>query len=402
MKSERHILLVAAVFPPEPVVSAMRSFELASELCRGNKVRVVSPRPSRPEGYEFHSNSNNYPFEHLVLDSFVYPKSKIPGRFWESYSFGRAVARYIERNRHDIETIFIASWPLFAQNRIVKCCVKYNIPCVLSIQDVYPETITARLPVFGGLIFKLLSPLDLFSQRNAVRVVTISDKLKQYLVDTRSLPEEAVKVVYNWSNSNVDQPVIGSSKKGKKAGPFTFMFLGSLSPTACVEVIIRAYSEAKLSASRLVIAGSGSEKERLKNLANSLSCNSIEFRNVRPEEAPAALEEADVLVFSLCKGSGYFALPSKLVSYMDSGKPIIASVDTDSDSAWVIQRADCGWISESGSPLALAEDMRKSSSTSREELQRLGKNGIKFSRENFSRERNLEQLVKIVKESRYV
>ena len=48
------IVIVSCVFPPEPVVSATLSYDIAMRLCAlGKEVVVVCPRPSRPLNYAF-------------------------------------------------------------------------------------------------------------------------------------------------------------------------------------------------------------------------------------------------------------------------------------------------------------------------------------------------------------
>jgi hypothetical protein len=52
------ILLVTAVFPPEPVVSANLSFDIAGELAKKHEVTVISPKPTRPFNKVFDNNTN--------------------------------------------------------------------------------------------------------------------------------------------------------------------------------------------------------------------------------------------------------------------------------------------------------------------------------------------------------
>ena len=46
-----NILIISAVFPPEPVVSANLSRDLAEELSKNNQVTVLCPKPTRPNGF---------------------------------------------------------------------------------------------------------------------------------------------------------------------------------------------------------------------------------------------------------------------------------------------------------------------------------------------------------------
>ena len=44
------------------------------------------------------------------------------------------------------------SWPIFAQYITVKTSNKYNIPIITHIQDVYPESLNVKMPLFGRFL----------------------------------------------------------------------------------------------------------------------------------------------------------------------------------------------------------------------------------------------------------
>ena len=72
----------------------------------------------------------------------------------------------------------------------------------------------------------------------------------------------------------------------------------------------------------------------------------IAFGTVTPSEVAAKQSEADILVLCLKKGVAQTATPSKLTAYMLTGRPIVASVDTDSDCADIIRSTGCGIVVE--------------------------------------------------------
>ena len=49
----KKILIISCVFPPEPVVSAQMSLDIAEALSKNNDVTVISPRPTRPMDFKF-------------------------------------------------------------------------------------------------------------------------------------------------------------------------------------------------------------------------------------------------------------------------------------------------------------------------------------------------------------
>jgi len=390
MNSAKKALVISAVFPPEPVVSANISFEIANQLSIDFCTTVISPRPSRPAGYNYTGQPLKFSFKQIQVDSFVCAKSNILGRLIESYSFGKKCADHIADNTYDV--IYMNSWPLAAQFLAVKEARKKNIPIISHIQDIYPESLINKIPLFKKFLTKLLLPIDKYIIENSSRVITISEKMKEYLLQTRDILSNKIDVVYNWQDAK-RYPII---EKGHHKSSFVFLFLGSLSPSASIDTIIKAFIQANIHSSKLIIAGNGSEKIRLRSLLNESKLN-IEFIDAPSEDVGKIQSNANVLILSLKKGVGKLALPSKLSAYMFSGKPIIGSIDIDSDAAHIISKADCGWVVEPESIDKLCDLMIKVSGIEENILVMRGKNGHLFANEYFSKEKNLEKLTSIIK-----
>jgi len=390
----KNIFIISAVFPPEPVVSANISFDLAKCLSESNLVTVLSPKPSRPAGYVFSESENSQNvFKHVVLKSYICPRSKILGRFYESYSFGRACYNYIQGYNDAIDVIYMNTWPLLAQWMTVRACKKFKIPIVTHIQDVYPESLINKLPILKSLLYKLLIPLDKYISVNSTKLITISKGVSNLIVQSRGIDKDKLEVVYNWQD---EKKYLVRSAAHYDNAPFVFMFLGSLSPSAAIDGIILAFIRLNCEKCKLIIAGRGSEEERLKNLARGTGGHLVEFIDAPSENVGKIQAESDVLILSLKKGVAKLALPSKLPAYMFSSKPIIASVDVESDTACVIIESGCGWVVDPESVDKLSEQMRISMGTDRKKLMEIGEKGYQYAIDHFSKQYNLNRLAEII------
>lgn len=386
-----NVLIISAVFPPEPVVSSNISYDIASELAnKGNNVTVLCPKPSRPLGYKFSKDiRTDILFQRIVLPSFTSPRSRLFPRFYESYSFGNHCKKYIENNSKNIDIIYINTWPLFSQVLILKSSIKFKLPVITHVQDIYPESLINKLPLFKNLAKKILLPLDKYVLRNSRFIITISNKMKDYLIESRGIETKKISVVYNWQDDSCFQPK-QTEKENKVNEPFTFMFLGSLSPSANIEHLIKGYIEAKIENSRFIIAGSGSQKEALMKLANSNK--NIQFVEALVDKVAELQDKADVLVLSLKKGQALYALPSKIPAYMYSAKPIIGCVDSGGDSAFTINESGCGWVLEPDDTSVLVKYFKKVSRTDRNILVDMGMNGFNYANVYFSQKNNLKEI----------
>lgn len=395
------ILIASSLFPPEPVVSANLSYDLAEALGVTEDVVVVSPKPTRPYGMKFDfPDSGVFCFKHVVLKSYTCPRSSIFGRLRESYSFGRALEKYIEENSHKIEVIYANVWPLFAQKILADISARFSIPLVLHVQDIYPESLAKKLGFLGLIVQKIFLPIDIKVFSSAVKVVTISSQMKKYLAVTRRISIEKIVIVRNWQNDAVflRHDKLTCRRKNKK---FCYLFLGSVNPTAGVDILIHAFGRANIEDARLVIAGSGPDRAKCEEIASHYSAG-IEFLDVLPSEVPSVQSEADILIMPLRKGVAGTGLPSKMTAYMFSAKPIMALVDKDSEAAQIVTESQCGWVVEPENSNEIINAMRSVRYMDKRRLIEMGESGCLYATQHLTKEKNLRLLVRHIKDSKRV
>ena len=138
------------------------------------------------------------------------------------------------------------------------------------------------------------------------------------------------------------------------------------------------------------------KKHELENFVNLKKIKNVHFLHVPNGMVPHIQESANVMLLPIKKGAASSSIPSKLPAYMFSKKPIIASVDIDSDSAKVINDAKSGWVIEPENIEMLVDTMRKAFFTKKSELDSKGLNGFKYALNNLSKKNNLKELVKTI------
>lgn len=391
------ILIVAAVFPPEPVVSARIAYELALSLSSNNEVTVLCPKPSRPYGFNFNADNHvDSSFTRLEIKSFVCPYTSFWGRMRESISFGLKTSRFLYLNKSNIDCIYADTWPFFAQFILVYTALKCKKPITIHVQDIYPESFTNKLKYFKKVINYLLIPVDKFILNNAKSVVAISSNMKQYLIETRLLPSNKIAIVLNWQDP---EKFIINKISNTSDNVFTFMYLGNIGPVAGIDLLIDAYSQANLKNSRLIIAGSGSMKSMLMQKAKNCTSSDIQFWSVPDGHVADIQSKANILLLPIKKGAALSSIPSKLPAYMLSSKPILCCTDFDSDTAKCIIESDCGIVVESENVALLSDRMIKMYTQSSSDLERMGVNGFNYAQVHFSKKINLDKLNNIVLDS---
>ena len=394
---KKHILIISAVFPPEQVTSALMTYDIVRELAMKYTVTVLRPRPTRPIGAHFENTELiGEPFETVMVDSFTCPESRLVGRMKESISFSKQCVKYIKAHKDEIDFIYNGAWQLFGVYMVANAAVKYGIPYLITVQDIYPESLITghHYPkIIEKCVKSFFFSMDKYYTSHAVKVRTISEEMADYMSQTRHLPRNHYAVMNNWQN---DEDFNNLPKKELAKDCFVFTYVGSINVHANVELIIKAFHKAKLKNAELHIYGGGNRKEHCKTLVEELSEKNVLFGQVSREEVPAIQARADVAVLALPKGNGGICLPSKITSYMLSGKPILASIDKGSTAERFIFDAHCGIVVVPDNMDALMEGFRRFSGMGKDRLEQMSENSRRFAEKNLTKKANLPRVVSII------
>lgn len=392
---QKNILIISAVFPPEQVTSAFLNYDLAKVLAKDYRVTVLRPKPTRPIGATFQEKWSDPDFETVLIDSYTHPESELMGRFKESRDFGKKSAKYIKEHKNEIGFVYNDGWQLFGLNIVAKACVKYDIPYMVPIQDIYPECLLTKAN-YPGLVKKtieaVLKPIDKYYQKNAYRIRTISDEMADYLSSTRKISRDKYLVVNNWQNDDdfKKQPEIEKNDK------LVFEYVGSINVHANVDLMIKAFAEANIPNSEFRIYGGGNQKEACQRLVKDMGLTNVTFGFVSRNKIPTVQAAASVLILALPTGNGNLCLPSKLTSYLLSGRPVLASVDQDSSTKRILEGKGCGKTVVPDDKDALIEGFKYFAGMAKDERENMGKKSREYAMAHLTRKVNLSLVVNTI------
>jgi colanic acid biosynthesis glycosyl transferase WcaI len=178
---------------------------------------------------------------------------------------------------------------------------------------------------------------------------------------------------------------------------FLVMYAGNIGNKQGLETLIDAASILKERTDiAFFIIGDGTLKSSLEEKANSMKLPNLRFLPLQPKEIlPYMLSAADVLVITQKTSIVDVVLPSKLLTYMASATPVVASVNFNSEAARIISQAKSGLIVEPENAEALAKAILHlcSSSVLREEY---GNNGRSYVSKHFEKSEILEKFLELI------
>ena len=310
--SHLRITLITAVFPPEPVVTAQTSAQIAQEFVRlGHSVHVLAPYPNRPKGRLLNGYKRRPFYTSTVRSGYKLthcfgtfsPKSTMLSKLAENLSFGiTAGLRLLCGRKPDV--IYSNSWPIFATGIVAFIARLRGVPLVISVQDVYPESLESQHRIGKhGWFYHLLRQCDLMISHSAKQIIVISPRFQQLYEADRGVPAENLHVVPNWGNatmfsSDTCAAMVFRQKLGIPKNAFVAVYAGNIGFASNAEILVDAFAKLKdRTKMYLVIAGDGSrlpacqEKTKLQHLDRVLIHSPWET-----EETGPILQMADVLL----------------------------------------------------------------------------------------------------------
>jgi glycosyltransferase involved in cell wall biosynthesis len=213
------------------------------------------------------------------------------------------------------------------------------------------------------------------------------DRADEIIATTRSYAETSKLLKgreYHVIPNGIDLGEFQDSEVGKEP---LIVFLGRLSLSKGVDVLIRAMREVEVEA-RCVIIGDGEEKKRFMKLAKDLEVN-VEFTGFLPrEEVVNYLKRASLLVLPSVSRLEAFGIV--LLEAMACGTPVVASdIPGVRDVA-----SEAGLLFPPGDHRKLAEIINELLSDE-EKIRKLGEKGKRIVREKYSWDVVIGRLIEV-------
>ena len=300
--------------------------------------------------------------------------------------------------RHADATVVYGS-PVTAANAALAARIRYGVPFVLIVQDVWPDSVFASGFMTEGARSRVAHRLlNTYTQRvyqEASAVVVISEGMRDLLL-SRGVPAEKLHVIYNWGDEpRYPTPVIPAERG--QGEPLQIMYAGNMGPPQGLDVALRALAMLPKDRFQFTFVGEGMDEENLKRLAAQLGLtNAIFLGRRRPEEMPATLATAHVHFVSLRDHPLFeVTMPSKVQALLLAGLPIVAGLTGEPGAT--VKRSGAGWVCPPGDASALAQTLQHIESVPMSELRSRGAAGRRYYFREMAREVGFDRLVQTVR-----
>ena len=212
-------------------------------------------------------------------------------------------------------------------------------------------------------------------------IVTVTDEIREYLVERYPKTREKTYVVSNGANIEISRPIkkqAACHELGIDPDKTYVVFVGSLKKWHGVENAILAVEKAikRDSSIRLLIIGDGPERDHLRGIVarRGLEKNVAFVGKVKYDRVPLYIGTATacLALFDKARNDRTGLSPLKIFEYMACGKPVITTDVGNLKN--IIGRHDCGLLVQPGDIDGMSQALMKLVKDP-ELSQKLGENG---------------------------
>ena len=303
------ICMICPFYFPSLGGAEILTYELAKSLAKDNEVSIVS--------LSSNSDSGRIDFENKNLRVFpILKKGKI-GLVKNFFS----IFKLLVRERFDVihvHSVFpSAFWGIAGKILRIPVIVTSHGGDIQKNKDIgYGARLNKKVAVIIWLILKLID----------IHVVVSKCMIKDSVEAGSDLSK--VRVVYNGIDLRKVSSLGGTDiieRYGICKEDFIVLYLGRLHPKKCPDDVVKAFPKVvrKIPNAKLMIAGTGDEKEKLEKITRELKLEGkVIFTGfVSEDEKWDLLKRCDVFVLpSVVEG-----LPIAVIEAMACGKPVIAT-----------------------------------------------------------------------------
>jgi colanic acid biosynthesis glycosyl transferase WcaI len=336
----------------------------------------VTPRADDPPNFAVRGLSIGRP-----IDKYGYVR-----RVFQERAYGRLLAAEIEAMRPDVVLGGTAAPDV--QAAAVAACRRLGIAFVFWAQDLnaiaIDRLLRRRLPIIGALAGRHYVALERRLLLQSDAVVVITDDFVPIL-DGWDVPRENVHVVENWAPRD-ELPVLPRDNAWARShglvDHLVFLYSGTLglkhNPALLIELAERFSDRPEV---KVVVVSEGLGADWLRSQA-ARAPNLLLLPYQPFERLPEVIAAADVLLALLEPDAGAFSVPSKVLTYLCGGRPILASVPAENLASRILARARAGFAVPPGQSAAFLDTAARLADDAN--LRReLGKNALDYAAKTF-------------------
>lgn len=289
--------------------------------------------------------------------------------------------------KDSFDLILYPTPPITLANVVKQCRKHFQAKSYLMLKDIFPQNaVDLGMMRAGGLLHRYFCKVEQKLYENSDYIGCMSDANINYM--KHRLKPELQKRLECFPNTVRIREKASAGMENVKSldEPVRFVFGGNLGKPQNIDFLLQGIERLKdFSKAEFLIIGDGTEAKKTEQFLKEHKCSNARYQRQLPrEEYEEILQRQDVGMVLLSSRFTIPNYPSRILSYMQRSKPILAVTDKVTDlKELVTKEAECGYWCASDDIGAFADTIH-TICEEREGLVKLGENGHNYFVDNFS------------------
>lgn len=317
--------------------------------------------------------------------------------------FKRAIKKYYRGIKFDL--ILYATPPITLYNVIKYVKKRDRSKTYLMLKDIFPQN-AVDMKMFSNrsLFYFFFRNKEKKLYRISDRIGCMSPKNKEYLLkNNKYLKNDKIEVFPNSITPceeyrrNYELNKKYRKKYGIPLKSRVFMYGGNLGKPQGIPFIIDCVNESNnIENVFFIVCGTGTEYRKIEEFKNKTQIKNFILINGLPKkEYSELLNVADVGLIFLDYNFTIPNFPSRLLSYMEKGIPVLSCTDLNTDIGEIIEKNSFGWKCYSNNCKEFKSKIRNISRLDKKTIEEYGNNALEFISNNYSSEKNIKNILKL-------
>lgn len=317
--------------------------------------------------------------------------------------FKNAIKKYFKGVTFDL--IIYATPPITFYNTIKYFKKIHKCKTYLMLKDIFPQN-AVDLKMFrkNSIIYKYFRAKEEKLYKISDNIGCMSKKNMEYLIcNNNYLDKNKIHILPNSitlrKKNEFDEEIKYKYKKiyniPKEAQ--VFLYGGNLGKPQGIDFIIKCLKKVSIIDNcYFIICGNGTEYKKLEKFINEHNCKRIILiKGLAKEEYNRFINIADIGLIFLDYNFTIPNFPSRILSYMEKGLPILACTDVNTDIGQIIEENNFGWRCLSNDENKFYELVMNITMLSDEELTKKGNNSRKYLEKEYISEINYKKIISL-------
>lgn len=330
-----NVLIVTDTYPPLRTSGAQQIYDLGQAFIQeGHQVTIVTPEPNQTQSIDirtqegvqvvrakcFQTKDVNYIFR-------AFAEFANPFLIWHHLKSSEQMIN------QKIDGVIWYSPSIFWGPLVKRLKAHYHCQSYLILRDIFPDWALDLGIIKKGPAFWFLKAVEKFQYSQANQIGVQSPNNLTYLLNRYPGLSSKMQVLWNWIGPIKRKSCSIDLSKSSLKNRSIFVYAGNMGVAQNMDCLIDLAAKLK---SRedigFLFVGRGSEVSRLRRrVADEAIGNTLFYDEIDADEMPALYNQCQAGILTLDLRHTAHNIPGKLLTYLRSGLPILAIVNSGND-----------------------------------------------------------------------